>query len=47
MDEIHRIKKKIINSYFQLIIVEVLLKDKNTELNYTTGDREIYFHNSL
>lgn len=41
------LKKKIINSYFQPIIVEVLLKVKNTELNYTTGDREIHFRNSL
>lgn len=39
--------KLLINSCFQLIIVRVLLKDKNTELNYTTGEREIHFHNSL
>lgn len=39
--------KMIINSCFQLIIVRVLLKDKNTELNYTTGKIEIHFHNSL
>ena len=36
----------IINLYFQLI-VRVLLKDKNAELNYTTGKREIHFHNSF
>lgn len=46
MDEIHRILKNGYNSCFQLVIVRVLLKDKNAELNYTTG-KKIHFHNSL
>lgn len=36
------LKKMIINSRFQLIIVRVLLKDKNAELNYPTGKRNAF-----